>query len=57
MSQKIFVPLTDELLYDHPELISAPLLPFNVDQPCFHWLGNWMADAEIEIIKAEKPDS
>jgi len=44
MSTKVFVPITDEILYDRPELITAPLRPFTVDQPCFHWL------ADIEII-------
>ena len=46
---KVFIPITDEMLYDHPELISAPLRPFKVDEPCFHW----MANAEIEIIEEE----
>jgi len=45
MSAKVFVPITDEILYDHPELITAPLRPFTVDQPCFHWL------TDIEIIE------
>lgn len=45
MSAKVFVPITDEILYDHPELITAPLRPFTVDQPCFHWL------TDIQIIK------
>lgn len=45
MSAKVFVPITDEILYDHPELITAPLRPFTVDQPCFRWL------TDIEIIK------
>ncbi|MGI9310645.1 MAG: hypothetical protein ACR2P7_03805 [bacterium] len=38
MSQKVFVPITDELLYAHPELLTA-LRPFNVGQPCFHWMA------------------
>jgi len=45
MSAKVFVPITDEILYDRPELITAPLRPFTLDQPCFHWL------ADIEIIE------
>ena len=69
MNQKIFVPLTDELLYDHPELITAPLRPFNAGQPCFHWMGDWAIDesghdstngstaAKIELSKPEKPAS
>ena len=54
MGQKIFVPLTDEMLYDHPELITAPLRPFDVGQPCFHWLATWMANAEIEISESHE---
>ena len=37
--QKVFVPLTDELLYDHPELISAPLRPYRFGLPCLRWLS------------------
>lgn len=33
-----FVPLTDDLLYEHPELLPARLVPFNLDYPCLHWL-------------------
>ena len=55
MGQKIFVPLTDEMLYDHPELITAPLRPFNAGQPCFHWMATWMANAEIEISESPEP--
>lgn len=51
MKQKVFIPVTDEMLYDHPELITAPLRPFTIDLPCFHW----MVDAEIEVIEPEKP--
>ncbi len=51
MTDKVFIPLTDELLYDHPELITAPLRPFTTGQPCFHWM------AEIEIIEQDKPAS
>jgi len=33
------VPITDELLYEHPERISGPLLPYHVDRRCHHWLA------------------
>ena len=39
MSQKVFIPITDEVLYDHPELITSPLLPYHVDNPCFRWMA------------------
>lgn len=39
MSHMIFIPLTDELLYEHPEKITGPVLPYNTDHPCHHWLA------------------
>lgn len=39
MSSKVFVPITDEMLYEHPEWISTPLRPYQVGNPCFHWLA------------------
>ncbi len=34
-----FVPLTDELLYEHPEAVTGPLLPYRIDRPCHRWLA------------------
>ncbi len=42
---KVFIPVTDEMLYEHPELITAPLRPYRVNEPCFHWLA-----VEIEPV-------
>ncbi len=39
MGRKVFVPLTDEILYDHPELINGPVLPYTAGQACHHWLS------------------
>jgi len=39
MGKQVFVPLTDEILYDHPELISGPVLPYTTGKPCYHWLS------------------
>ncbi len=39
MSQKVFIPVTDEILYEHPELITSPLCPYQADNPCFHWMA------------------
>lgn len=38
MGQKVFIPVTDELLFDRPELISAPLRPYSSDMACYHWM-------------------
>ena len=39
MNHKVFIPVTDEMLYERPELITAPLRPYQVDNPCFHWMA------------------
>ena len=39
MNYKVFIPVTDEMLYEHPELITAPLRPYQIDNPCFHWMA------------------
>jgi len=39
MTQRVFIPLTDELLYDYPELITGPVVPYVAGTPCYHWLS------------------
>ena len=36
---KQFVPISDELIFDHPERIGEPLVPFSHDYECYHWLN------------------
>lgn len=38
MGQKVFIPLTDELIFDRPELINGPVRPYNENFACYHWL-------------------
>ena len=38
----VFVPVTDEIIYDHPEVIEGPLVPYSCGMECHGWL-------EIEI--------
>lgn len=45
MAVQIFIPLTDEILYGHPELLSSGLVPYRTELPCLHWLK----EAEVEI--------
>ena len=35
---KVFVPITDELLYRSPEKISNELVPYHPEYPCYRWL-------------------
>ncbi len=39
MNQQIFVPVTDELIYNHPEEIEGPLVPYFAGMECQHWLS------------------
>ncbi len=39
MSRYVFVPLTDEILYDRPELINGPIVPYIPGAPCHRWLS------------------
>ncbi len=39
MSRFVFVPLTDEILYEHPELINGPIVPYRAGSDCYHWLS------------------
>jgi hypothetical protein len=44
---KRFVPITDELIYDHPERITAPLVPFSLDYQCHRGLAERLPDPPI----------
>lgn len=50
MNQHIFVPVTDELIYNHPEAIEGPLVPYFAGMECQHWLT-------IEINPDESKDA
>ena len=39
MSHKVFIPITDEILYDYPDLITTPLRPYQIGNPCYHWMA------------------
>ncbi len=38
MTQQLFVALTDDILYEHPENIDGPLVPYKSGMDCYHWL-------------------
>ncbi|WP_172597695.1 hypothetical protein [Sulfuriflexus mobilis] len=45
---KLFIPITDELIFDHPELICEPLVPFSLDYECHRYLDG--------VESADSPD-
>ena len=53
MAHKVFIPVTDEMLYDYPELITAPLQPYQIDKPCFHWMATIESSDDTEKAKGK----
>jgi len=47
MTEHVFVPVCDDLIYDHPEKIEGPLVPYLAGMECSQWL-------EVEINPDEK---
>ena len=39
MNHQVFVPVTDELIYNHPEQIEGPLIPYSAGMECSDWLA------------------
>jgi hypothetical protein len=57
MGKAVFIPLTDEILYDHPEMINGPVLPYKAGEPCCHWLSvelNPVDDVPPKTIRASQ---
>jgi len=50
MSHQVFVPVTDDLIYNHPDQIEGPLVPYSAGMECHEWLS-------IEINPDESNDS
>lgn len=38
MSTQVFVPITDDIIYNHPEQIEGPLVPYFAGMECQNWL-------------------
>lgn len=39
MSHQVFVPVTDDIIYNHPEQIEGPLIPYFAGMECQNWLA------------------
>lgn len=53
---KQFVSITDELIFDHPELIHSPLVPFSHDYECYHWLDGEGLDENLDKDNSDDED-
>ncbi|HAY44734.1 MAG TPA: hypothetical protein DCY55_00410 [Gammaproteobacteria bacterium] len=54
MTHQLFVALTDDILYEHPENIDGPLVPYQSGMDCHHWLTielNPAAEAPVQRRK------
>jgi len=49
MNQQYFVPVSDDIIYNHPEQIEGPLVPYVAGMECHEWLS-------IEINPDESED-
>ena len=49
MNQQYFVPVSDDIIYNHPEKIEGPLVPYVTGMECHEWLS-------IEINPDESND-
>jgi len=38
MQKYVFLPMSEELLEQHPELMTVPLVPFDLSFPCYRIL-------------------
>lgn len=39
MNHQVFVPVTDEIIYNHPEQIEGALIPYSAGMECQTWLS------------------
>lgn len=44
----LFVPITDALVYDYPEQITTPLIPFSLDYDCYRWMADELSAVHRE---------
>lgn len=49
MNNQYFVPVSDDIIYNHPEQIEGPLVPYAAGMECHEWLS-------IEINPDESND-
>ncbi len=58
MGKKVFIPMTDEILFDRPELISSPLCAYSQDIPCLHWMDVELnpTQSTAALVKAKRTE-
>jgi len=55
---QLFVPMSDEMLYDHPELITGPLVAYQPGHICSTWLSVELnPEDEPPITRKRRPEA
>ena len=57
MNNQVFVPVTDDMVYNHPELIEGPLVPYYAGMECQNWLSIEINPEDDLPQEAEKSKS
>jgi len=59
MNSQVFVPVTDDLIYNHPEQIEGPLVPYAAGMECHDWISIEInpdeSDSLMPQVKANNP--
>lgn len=51
MNQQVFVPVTDDMIYNHPERIEGPLVPYEAGMECHEWLSVELNPEDDSVIE------
>jgi len=54
MNNQVFVPVTDDIIYEHPELIEGPLIPYFAGMECQNWLSVEINPDESVPLETQK---
>lgn len=54
MSHQVFVPVTDDLIYNHPEQIEGPLVPYFAGMECQNWLSIEINPEDDPVVSSPK---
>jgi len=58
MNNQIFVPVSDDMVYNHPEKIEGPLIPYFAGMECQNWMSieiNPDESTQITELQRAKP--
>ena len=55
MNNQVFVPVTDELIYNHPEQIEGPLIPYSAGMECSQWLAIELNPEDDKPLSDSRP--